>query len=103
MIGPPFLVEVPVCAFRPYASREYQDTFPVPPPSSVYGMLLSLLGVPRDQKEIHRGAEMALAVERLPRRSKVFRNLRRGSDLEDTRPDYHDLLMALLLCLSFPP
>jgi CRISPR-associated protein Cas5/DevS len=95
--GYPLLVEVPVCAFRPYTSREYQDTFPVPTPASVYGMLLSLLGMPRENKDIHRGAEMALAVERAPRRSKVFRKLRRGSDLHDTRPDYQDLLMDLRL------
>ena len=90
------LVEVPVCAFRPYASREYQDTYPVPSPASVYGMLLSLLGVPREDKGRHRGAELALAVEALPPRSKVFRKLRRG-DLEDMRPDYQDVLTDLRL------
>jgi CRISPR-associated protein Cas5t len=94
----PIRVEVPVCAFRPYASREYQDTLPVPTPATVYGMLLSLLGVPREQKECHRGSEMALAVSELPeRRSKVFRKLRRGSDQENTRPDYQDLLIDLEL------
>ncbi len=93
----PIRVEVPVCAFRPFASREYQDTFPVAPPSSVYGMLLSLLGVPREHKDHHRGAEMVLAVGQMPGRSKVFRKLRRGADLEDTRPDYQDLLMDLTM------
>ncbi|MEI7687002.1 MAG: type I-MYXAN CRISPR-associated protein Cas5/Cmx5/DevS [Planctomycetota bacterium] len=99
----PIRVEVPVCAFRPYASREYQDTFPVPAPSSVYGMLLSLLGVPREQKERHRGAEMALAIAELPGRSKVFRKLRRGADLENTRPDYQDVLMDLTLWVWLRP
>ena len=99
----PIRVEVPVCAFRPYASREYQDTFPVPPPSSVYGMLLSLLGVPREHKDCHRGAEMAIAVELLPGKAKVFRKLRRGDDLEDTRPDYQDLLMDLTLWVWLRP
>ncbi|MBI4661753.1 MAG: type I-MYXAN CRISPR-associated protein Cas5/Cmx5/DevS [Verrucomicrobia bacterium] len=96
----PIRVEVPVCAFRPYTSREYQDTYPVPPPTSVYGMLLSLTGVPREQKALHRGAEMALAVADVPPRSlqsRVFRKLRRGGDLEDTRPDYQDLLIDLKL------
>lgn len=88
-------VEVPVCAFRPYASREYQDTYPVPTPSAVYGMLLSLIGVKRQDKARHRGTELALAVDRPPSRSKVFRKLRRGSDLEDIRPDYQDLLIDL--------
>ncbi len=90
-------VEVPVCAFRPYASREYQDTYPVPTPASAYGMLLSLLGVPRERKATHRGTALALAVESLPERSKVFRKLRRGADLEDTRPDYQDILTDLRL------
>jgi len=91
------LVEVPVCAFRPYASREYQDTYPVPTPASVYGMLLSLLGIRREHKDRHRGVEFALAVEARPERSKVFRKLRRGADLEDIRPDYQDLLTELRL------
>jgi CRISPR-associated protein Cas5t len=90
-------VEVPFCAFRPYTSREYQDTYPVPPPSAVYGMLLSLVGVVREDKALHRGAEMALAVARLPQQSTVFRKLRRGEMLEDTRPDYQDLLIDLEL------
>jgi len=91
------LVEVPFCAFRPYASREYQDTYPFPPPSAVYGMLLSLVGVQREDKALHRGAEMALAVARLPQQSTVFRKLRRGKTLEETRPDYQDLLIDLEL------
>ncbi len=95
----PIRVEVPVCAFRPYTSREYQDTFPVPAPATVYGMLLSLLGIPREEKAMHRGAGMALAVVSMPQRAKVFRKLRRGDDLEDTRPDYQDLLMDLTLCI----
>jgi CRISPR-associated protein Cas5t len=99
----PIRVEVPVCAFRPYASREYQDTFPVPPPTTVYGMLLSLLGVPREQKSNHRGVEIALAVASLPKRSKVFRKLRRGSDLENTRPDYQDVLIDLTLWVWLRP
>lgn len=88
-------VEVPFCAFRPYTSREYQDTFPVPPPSAVYGMLLSLVGVGREEKALHRGVEMALAVEALPEKAKVFRKLRRGKKLEELRPDYQELLLDL--------
>jgi CRISPR-associated protein Cas5t len=102
-ISSPIRVEVPVCAFRPFASREYQDTFPVPSPSSAYGMLLSFLGVPREEKTRHRGVEMALAVSALPGRAKVFRKLRRGSDLENTRPDYQDLLMDLTLWIWLRP
>lgn len=103
MTTQPIRAEVPACAFRPYASREYQDTLPLPPPSTVYGMFLSLLGVPREEKGLHRGAEMAIAVAQLPGRSKVFRKLRRGSDLSDTRPDYQDLLMDLTLWVWLRP
>jgi CRISPR-associated protein Cas5t len=102
----PIRVEVPVCALRPYASREYQDTYPVPSPATVYGMLLSLLGVPREEKARHRGVDMALAVAEVPERSsrsRVFRKLRRGSDLEDTRPDYQDLLVDLTLWIWLRP
>lgn len=91
------LVEVPFCAFRPYTSREYQDTYPFPPPSAVYGMLLSLVGVRREEKAQHCGVEIALAVENLPEKAKVFRKLRRGKTLEDIRPDYQDLLLDLRL------
>src|SRR5580692_1473273 len=93
------LVEVPFCAFRPFASREYQDTYPVPTPASVYGMLLSFLGLgmKADEKFRHKGVHMALAVESLPERSSVFRKLRRGKTLHDIRPDYQDLLTELYL------
>lgn len=101
------LVEVPVCAFRPFTSREYQDTFPVPTPSTVYGMLLSLVGEPSSPnadneqrhlaKEKHRGVEMALVVDAMPERSRVFRKLRRGDIDERPRPDYQDVLTELRL------
>jgi CRISPR-associated protein Cas5t len=105
------LVEVPVCAFRPYASREYQDTYPVPTPSSVYGMLLALVGDPpvpnasvdeRHRAKLkHRGVEMALALDHYPERSRVFRKLRRGNGVlpgeKGCRPDYQDLLIDLRL------
>jgi CRISPR-associated protein Cas5t len=90
-------VEVPFCAFRPYASREYQDTYLVPSPAAVYGMLLSLIGVHRENRTSHCGVGMALAVEQLPQQTKVFRKLRRGKTLEDLRPDYQDLLLDLRL------
>jgi CRISPR-associated protein Cas5t len=96
-------VEVPVCAFRPYTSREYQDTYPVPPPSTVYGMLLSLVGVSREKSSQHKGVAIALAVEALPQRSKIFRKLRRvpqsghGDPLAARRPDYQDLLIDMRL------
>jgi CRISPR-associated protein Cas5t len=60
-------------------------------------MLLSLVGVRREDKARHRGVSLTVATETLPARSKVFRKLRRGADLEDVRPDYQDLLTELKL------
>ena len=34
----------PVASFRVPRAREYFETFPCPPPSTVYGMLLSMVG-----------------------------------------------------------
>ena len=96
-------VEVPICAFRPYASREYQDTYPFPTPSSVYGMLLSLIGVPSEEKARHRGVVMAMGIESAPGRAKVFRKLRRGKDLDSLRPDYQDLLIDVRLWIWLKP
>ena len=93
----PLLLKItaPFASFRPDASREYQDTHPVPPPSAVYGMLLSLCGVRREEKNVHRGVRLAVALEGEPGRSRVFRKLRRGKELENLRPDYQDLLCDL--------
>lgn len=90
-------VDVPICAFRPYESREYQDTHPMPPPSAVYGMLLSLCGIRREHRDRHLGVRIAFAIESVPERAKVFRKLRRGKGLDDLRPDYQDLLIGLKL------
>jgi CRISPR-associated protein Cas5t len=56
-------VEVPFCAFRPHTSRDYQDTYPFPPPATVYGMLLSLVGVDWREKQQYAGVELVLALE----------------------------------------
>ena len=95
--------EVPVSAFRPQWAREYQETYPVPPPSTVYGMLLSLAGVPWQQKSRYAGVRLALALVGEPETHRVFRKFRRVSQSGDPdplahrRPDYQDLLLWLKL------
>ncbi|WP_422387114.1 CRISPR-associated protein Cas5 [Aphanizomenon flos-aquae] len=37
---------VPIACFRQSPAREYAETYPVPPLSTVYGMLLSLVSNP---------------------------------------------------------
>lgn len=98
-------VEVPICAFRPRWAREYQETYALPPPATVFGMLLSLAGVDWPHKEQYAGVELALALEQEPdklNKCTVFRKFRRvpqskanADPLVERRPDYQDLLMDL--------
>ncbi len=97
-------VDVPICAFRPNWSREYQDTFPFPPPATVFGMLLSLAGVDWMEKNDYAGIRLALALEGEPEKTRVFRKLRRvpqanrnADPLTSRRPDWQDLLLWLKL------
>ena len=106
-------VDVPMTSLRPTWARAYQETYPAPPPSTVYGMLLSLAGVERDVKAKYSGVRIAIALaenedyEMWQRREKarVLRKLRRLAQnppkgkivdpLADRRPDYQELLLGL--------
>lgn len=52
-------VEVPYASFRKSYARSFAETYPLPPPSTVYGMLLSLVGERFRQR--HQGVRMAFA------------------------------------------
>lgn len=95
-------VDVPMASFRPMWSREYQETYPVPPPSTIYGMLLSLVGVEREEKKRHVGVKIAVALQDQPERGRIFRKFRRVAQskedvdpLTDRRPDYQELVLWL--------
>lgn len=95
---------------RPMWAREYQETYPAPPPSTIYGMLLSLVGVERREKSRHAGLRIAVALAENTRASlwqrrekgRIFRKFRRvaqskknADPLADRRPDYQELLLGL--------
>ena len=92
---------VPIVSFRPHLSRDYQDTFPVPPPATVFGMLLSLCGATDGARSDYRGTELAIMVDRVRESSRVLRKLRRDSNLDRKRgtpgyrPDYQELILGL--------
>ena len=103
-------VDVPMTGLRPMWAREYQETYPAPPPSTVYGMLLSLVGVERDQKDRHVGLRLAIALAentegslwQRREKARLFRKFRRvgqtkkdADPLTDRRPDYQELLLGL--------
>ena len=92
---------VPVASFRPYLSRDYQDTYPVPPPSTVFGMLLSLCGIEAVARSDFRGTELAIMVDRVREASRILRKLRRDSSTDQKRgtvgyrPDYQEVILGL--------
>lgn len=95
---------VPVACFRVAQAREFWETYPCPPPSTVYGMLLSLVG--ESNRLIHKGAEIALAVVSKPERSIVLRSLWRVKDTKvgpglgnNKRPDFQEILTDIRLSI----
>lgn len=97
-------VSVPVACFRVPRAREYFETFPCPPPSTVYGMLLSMVG--EVNRRIHEGAEIAIALLSEPNYSVVLRTLWRvkvrneGPGLgNNRRPDFQELLTDVRLAV----
>ncbi len=97
-------VSVPVASFRVPQAREYFETLPCPPPSTVYGMLLSVVGEPDRLR--HVGAEVAVALLSMPQRSVVLRTLWRvktrnaGPGIgENKRPDFQELLTGVRLAV----
>jgi CRISPR-associated protein Cas5t len=88
-------IEVPIACFRQSRAREYAETYPVPPPATVYGMLLSIVGEMDRYK--HCGTKLAIALLSKPEKSTVIRTFRRFkkkeiSDPSNARPDYQELL-----------
>lgn len=93
-------VSAPVASFRVPHAREYFETLPCPPPSTVYGMLLSMVG--EERRETHAGAELAVALLNKPVTSTVLRTMWRvkkknqplGID-KNRRPDFQELLSPI--------
>jgi CRISPR-associated protein Cas5t len=98
-------VEVPIACFRQSRAREYIETYPVPPPSTVYGMLLSLVGEVDRYK--HCGVKLAIALVSSPEKSTVIRTFHRFKtknihDSRNTKPDYQELLtnIEFVVCVN---
>ena len=96
---------VPVACFRVAQAREYWETYPCPPPSTVYGMLLSLVG--ETDRTRHVGAQIAVGLRSEPAISVVLRTLWRVKDRKEppgvgsnARPDFQELLTDVQLALA---
>lgn len=88
-------VTVPVACFRKGLAREYLETEAIPPPSTCYGFLLSLVG--ETKRERHIGSRVSPTLLRRPEQSVVLRTVWRVKKTPlgspgNTRPDYQQLL-----------
>jgi CRISPR-associated protein Cas5t len=98
-------ISAPFASFKHSYSREYAGSYPVPPPSTIYGCLLSLVG--ETDRTQHQGVRIAIALESIPKNSTVLRTFRRlkKPDLnakENARPDFQDVLCGLevVVCID---
>ena len=95
-------VDVPIASFPTSRSREYRETYPVPPPSTVYGMLLSLVG--ETDRYQHCGVKIAIALLSEPAKSVTLRTMRRFKfkkldHKENSRPDFQEILTGMELII----
>jgi CRISPR-associated protein Cas5t len=101
--GVSLYLSIPVCSFRKGMAREYFETEGVPPPSTIYGFLLALLG--EEDRSVYQGAQLAYALLTIPAKSVILRTTWRlkvksppgiGSN---RRPDYQEILTGLELVI----
>ena len=93
-------VTVPVCGFRKPYAREYLESERIPPPSTVYGFLLSLVG--EEDRAVYAGSRIAMALLHAPAVSRVIRSTWRVKSKKDPpgiganrKPDYQEILTGL--------
>jgi CRISPR-associated protein Cas5t len=101
-------VSVPIACFRPGEAREFWETHPLPPPATVYGFLLAMVGeVNRDR---HIGVRCTAGLLNYPDCSTVLRKFWRIKELggkgsatqgngTNVRPDYQHLLTNVKLVI----
>ncbi len=68
-------VEVPFASFRKSFARSFAETYDLPPPATVYGMLLSLVG--EHFRKRHEGVRLAFAYKNTPKIATTIRKLSR--------------------------
>ncbi len=88
-------VTVPIACWRKGLAREYLETEDVPPPSTCYGFLLSLVG--EVDRRRHIGSRVTGGTFGAPSRSVVLRTVWRVKSRPlgspgNTRPDYQQLV-----------
>jgi CRISPR-associated protein Cas5t len=97
-------LEVPIASWRRGSAREFLETEVIPPPSTCYGALLSLVG--EEDADRHRGCRITSGLVGAPAKSTVFRSLWQVKDLKVPRgnktnigPDVQELLTGLTVLI----
>lgn len=97
-------VTVPVACFRKGFAREYWETEELPPPSTCYGFLLSLVG--ECDRRRHIGVRICPGLLGTPDCGAVLRTLWRVKDRHaplgaggNARPDFQELLTGVRLAI----
>lgn len=96
-------VSVPISSFTVPFAREFAESFPFPPPATVYGMLLSYIGETDRRRYV--GTQIAIVVTGHALPSVVIRKVRRvkKTDLNDptnSKPDFQTLLTGLTVLVG---
>jgi CRISPR-associated protein Cas5t len=68
-------VEVPYASFRKSYARSFAESYALPPPATIYGMLLSLVG--ERFRSRHEGVRLAFAYKSIPPIATTLRKLSR--------------------------
>jgi len=93
------MVSVPVCSFRKPYAREFFETERMPPPATVYGFLLSLIG--EEDRNAYLGTKLAIAAMVQPAASTILRTTWRIKSKappgtgNNKKPDYQEILTGL--------
>ncbi len=95
-------VYVPIACFRKGMAREYLETEALPPPSTCYGFLLSMVG--ETDRTRHLGTRVTAGLLGQPEKSVVLRTVWRVKSKPlgasgNTRPDYQQLLTDVQLVI----
>jgi CRISPR-associated protein Cas5t len=97
-------VEAPFANFRKSFARSFAESYTLPPPATVYGMLLSLVGERR--RRTHLGTRMALGLLTKPKLATVLKKFSRykyGVPSKQSKlgnaPDYMEVVCGLDLAV----
>jgi CRISPR-associated protein Cas5t len=96
-------ISAPFVSFKHSYSREYAGSYSYPPPSTIYGCLLSLVG--ETNMQCHRGVKIAIALASKPQTSTVMRTVRRlkNADLNspsNAKPDFQEVLSGVQIIIG---